>query len=88
MQVNLTQSNIFRKDQLFSSVVEQNSVKFTSEKSVVNEEPPYKKNAIMKLDLSPLKTQTNEQPNKRKMLAEVLRILSTQMHKPSFYLAH
>jgi hypothetical protein len=70
-------------------MVEQNSVKFTSEKSLINEEPPtFKKNSIMKLDLSPLTAQSNKEQSKRKILAEVLRILSAQMQRPTTYLTH
>ncbi len=54
----------------------------------MNEEPPFKKNTLMKLDLSPLNTQSNKEQNKRKILAEVLRILSAQMHKSDSYLTH
>lgn len=42
----------------------------------------------MKLDLSPLEKQSNKEQNKRKILAEVLRILSVQMQQPSSYLKH
>ena len=43
---------------------------------------------MMKLDFSPLTAQSNQGSDKKKMLAEVLRVLSAQMQIPTTYLTH
>jgi len=60
-KVSLTEGKMIGREQFYSTVVEQNSVKFTSEKSLVNEDlPKYKKSTVLKLDyLSPLTAQSN-----------------------------